>query len=500
MDTPQMTPPRTIYNFGFAGARTALAALSSLIVSLIIARSLGAANMGTYSFVIWVAGTIAALSSLGLPDAVAKYVAEHKGAGDHALAARIARTIVGMQILATGVVSIIGAGVWSILERHHLMLVFLALATVMPTALQQTLLGLMEGTQRFDLQFFATLGGAICQIGIVAAFALVHASIPGFLLANLLSSAALTGLTLSLCRPMFKSHLAANEHRASPGLSKRIFNFSISVYALWLLNLIVCDKSELVFLRAFQSPAEIAYYSVAFALTARLSTAGDSISFVLFPMFVTRYIQDGEDGLREIYRRSMRYIQMLMVPICFWGIPLAPRLVIFAYGAQYAPVASVVQVLLGTLLLTLTMTANTSAIYTMDRQFSLLHFMVLVATVNIFLDLALVPRYAALGAAFANGFSQAFAACGLVVIVQKTLPGSFPVVASLKIFLAAAISALPIFYTDLVMRAGALVLSFSVLVAALLYLCLLGGLRAITKSELEALGDGFMTGVFRKVG
>jgi O-antigen/teichoic acid export membrane protein len=363
MNTPETALPKTLRNFGFSGARMVVAAVSSLIVSVITARSLGAREMGTYCFLVWVAGTIAALSSLGLPDAVARYVAEHKGAGDHALAARIARTIVLIQFLAAGAFFLVAAGVWSMLARHHLMLPLMALATVMPAALQQALLALMEGEQRFDLQLVATLCGATIQIAIVAIFAARHVLIQGFLLANFLSSAALAALTFFLCRPMLRLHPASG-HAYAPGIAKRICGFSLSVYALWLLNLIVCDKSELFFLRIFQSPAELAFYSIAFALTARLATAGDSLSYVLFPVFVTRYAQSGADGVRDVYRRSMRYLQMLIVPLCLWAMPLTPRLVVFAYGGQYARVAPTVQVLLATLLVTVTMTIGTNVIYT----------------------------------------------------------------------------------------------------------------------------------------
>lgn len=225
MSIAETTPRRALHNFGFSAACKVVAGLSGFVVSVIIARSLGASEMGTYSFVIWVAGTITAFSSLGLPDAVARYVAEHKGAGSHVLAAKIARATVAIQIVAAGTVSVIGAGVWSAIARNDLTMVLLALSTVMPAALQQVLLALLEGEQRFDLQFISALGGAIFQIGIVAAFALHHASIHGFLLANLLSSVALTGLTVLLCRPMLNSHSTACEHPVSAEMSRRIFNF-----------------------------------------------------------------------------------------------------------------------------------------------------------------------------------------------------------------------------------------------------------------------------------
>ena len=489
MSTAETARSRALRNIGFSGACKVVTALSSLVVSVITARSLGASDMGTYSFVIWVAGAVAALSALGLPDTVAKYVAEQKGAGNHALAARIGRRIIGVQVLAASVASLIGAGIWLIFSRHHLLLVFLALATVMPAALQQMLLALMEGSQDFHLQLMSTLAGAVVQVGIVAAVAMQHGSIVGFLLANLLSSLAFTAFTLFLCRPILTSHLGTDQHSEFAKVSKRIFSFSLSVYGLSLLSLIVFDKSEMFVLRIFQKPAELAFYSIAFGLTARLATAGDSISYVLFPMFVTRFTQNGSEDLRKVYRQSMRYLQLLMVPIIVWSVPLAPRLVVFIYGKQYAQVAPVIQVLLATMLLTVMLTVSASAVFTLDKQGAFLRCMLGVAVLNVLLDLALIPRYGAVGAAFANGISQAIAVCGLIALLWRVLPGSFPILDSMKIYLAAFCSAASVFYADLIMRAGVWVLCISVAVAVLLYLGLLGGFGEITTSELKGFAD-----------
>jgi O-antigen/teichoic acid export membrane protein len=397
-------------------------------------------------------------------------------------------------------VSVIGTGVWSLLAKHHLELVFLAIATVMPTALQQLLLALLEGAQRFDLQLMATLSGTLFQLGIVALFAVKHASVQGFLVANLLSSAVFTVFTLILCGPLLSSIHTLGQNQVVPELSRRIFNFSISIYMLSLLSMIVFDKSELFFLQIFQTPAQLAYYSIAFGLTARMATAGDSISYVLFPMFVTRYTQNGSEELRVAYRQSIHYVQLLMVPVFAWCIPIAPRFITFAYGVEYRNVAPVVQVLLGTMLITLMLTVSASAVFALEKQRSFFRSMVVVAAINLTLDAILIPRYGALGAALANGCSQAIAVCGLILLLQRLLPGSFPALASLKIYIAAAGSAASILYAELVLHAGVLVLCISVAVAVLVYVGLLGGLGVVTRSEAVALSSGLYARLSRKAG
>jgi O-antigen/teichoic acid export membrane protein len=123
--------------------------------------------------------------------------------------------------------------------------------------------------------------------------------------------------------------------------------------------------------------------------------------------------------------------------------------------------------------------------------------MLIVAALNILLDLMLISRYGALGAAFANGISQSVAVCGLIVLLWRALPRSFPILASMKIYFAAIVSAAPILYTELAMRAGALVLCISVGLAFLLYIGLLGGVGEVTGRELKMLADSLKTSLSR---
>jgi O-antigen/teichoic acid export membrane protein len=193
----------------------------------------------------------------------------------------------------------------------------------------------------------------------------------------------------------------------------------------------------------------------------------------------------------------MRYLQLLMVPIIVWSIPLAPRLVVFVYGKQYANVAPVVQVLLATMLLTVMLTVSASAVFTLDKQGAFLRYMFAVAALNIVLDLVFISRYGALGAAYANGISQAVAVCCLIALLRRAIPGSFPVAASIRIYLAAMVSAAAIFYAEFDLHAGVLVLSISVAVAALLYVGLLGGMGELTRSELKILAESLRLSMSR---
>jgi O-antigen/teichoic acid export membrane protein len=479
-----------LLNIALNGLRMVISAGSGFAVSVMIARSLGAGEMGIYCFAMWIAGMVASLSSLGLPDAISKYVAEHKGLGRHVLSVRIARKILGLQVIAAAVATAISLAIWGTLEPHRIEIVVLALATVLPSAVQLTLLGLMEGEQRFDLQLVSTLGSSLFQVGVVAIVARNWPSVPGFLGANLLAAIVLLGVTYYFSYSMLDMNPDSVEP-AYPEIARKVLTFSLAVYGLWLLQMVVFDKSEMLFLRTFSTPDQLAYYGIAFALVARLGTAGDSISFVLFPMFVTRLAETGEEGLRASYSRSITYLQILMVPICLWVLPLLPNLVQFAYGSQYESVVAVIRILLVTLLFSITMSVSCSVVYALDQQMMLLRFMVPMVALNILLDLLLIPRFAAAGAATANGVSQAAAALGTIAMIRRLLPGSFPARVSMKVYAAGLASCIPVFGVDLFLHAGLVVVTLSVALAVAIYILLLMWMHALSGNEFAMLKASF---------
>jgi O-antigen/teichoic acid export membrane protein len=280
--------------------------------------------------------------------------------------------------------------------------------------------------------------------------------------------------------------------------AKKLFSFSLSVYGLWFLSLIVFDKSEMFFLRAFRAPEELAFYSIAFALGARLATVGDSISEVLFPMFVTRYAQSGAAGLRGLCNRSLRYYCLFILPLYLWCVPLTPRLLNFFYGERYAAVAPVFQIMLITLLFSALLPIGSSALFALDKQFSFLRYLVLVAAINLIFDFLLIPRYGAVGAALANGAAQALAACAQARVLHKALPGGFPFVVLLKIYLAGTVSVIPLVYCARMPHASFLLLSASAVLALLLYIALLVALRAIQFDQLAVAKTNLHSFVSRK--
>jgi O-antigen/teichoic acid export membrane protein len=170
---------------------------------------------------------------------------------------------------------------------------------------------------------------------------------------------------------------------------------------------------------------------------------------------------------------------------------LLPAIIVFVYGQRYKEAIPIIQILLVAMTFSVTMGVSSNVLYAIDKQASLLRYMVLVAALNIALDFWLIPRYGAMGAAVANGASRVVAAAGMLVILRRSLPGSFPARTSAKIYCAALVSTVPIVYMGLFLHATSYALVLSILLAALSYGACLAVFRVLTKGEFAALRENY---------
>ncbi len=487
-----------IAKLGLSALRILISAASGLAISVIIARSLGANAMGDYSFIVWVSGTISALSLAGLPDAISKFVAHHKGLEDDTQASQFARTILMLQFATAFTAMILGGVIWLWLQPRWTTLIVVALATVVPSALQQLLLAFLEGEQRFDLQAAAAFCGALVQLSTVSAAAIFWPTIMGFLIGNLIASFSLFVMTWFVAKRA-KDRLGA----ATPGSNRRnivrdILDFALPVYALWILNLVVFDKSEFLFLGHYGKPREIAFYGIAFALSARLATVGESLVYVLFPAFVTAHAQAGIEEVGLMFRRTSRLVQIVAFPLCAWALPLMPRIVVWAYGKQFEAIAPVLQVLLLSIVFSVLMSVSASALYALDRQRLILRWMIPVALLNVMLDMFLIPRSMALGAGIANGIAQAVACIGVVSILGRIVPSSYSIKESAKIVAMALVSAAPLFLAAYYFSDCVAALVIAAVSGPVVYALLLKMFHALTVEEEMIIRRAWQDRMLRK--
>jgi O-antigen/teichoic acid export membrane protein len=484
---------KALRNILFAGFRLVVSAGATIVVSAILARTLGPEHMGVYSYAMWLVGTLGVLANIGLPAALTKYVSEHLGRGDTATAVRIGKRLLLVQLgIAVGVCGLTACCCF--FKSPYRAVILIAAVMILFQALQQGLLATLAGIQRFDQIALISLYVALAQVGSVSIAALLHAGVIGMLWATLSGLGLGTWLSYRAVDKLLLKIPAAPSHPPeTPDVFARVRRFSLIVSYVLLLDTIVWQRSEVLFLRWYSTLPQIAFYSLAYSIAAKLADVSGTFSSTLLPLYSESY---GRHGLREVgsvLRKALKYLQMVMVFPCLMAVAICGPLVDLLYGSNYRAVVLPLRLLLISLAITSIGVVCSPLLVGTERQSFIAKYGTVVAVLNVILDFTLIPQHGALGAAIANCSAQIVGVIGGTIYVIRYAQTSFPWRSTAAIYLAAAVSASPVAYYFAQTRANSIVLGgICVLGGAILYLLLLMISGELDKDDLSALKGAFV--------
>lgn len=167
------------------------------------------------------------------------------------------------------------------------------------------------------------------------------------------------------------------------------------------------------------------YYEQADKIVKLLLTVVNSLSVVMAPRIAGTIAEANNEKVKEYMSKSYQYVGFLALPICFGLLALARRFIPWYFGSEYYGAVSVLQVL-SFLVPIVGFSSLTGVQYLIavkrENIFTLALFVG--AFVNFFCNLYLIPRYYAVGAAFATILGEMailFVEIGYIILFEKRL-------------------------------------------------------------------------------
>ena len=410
---------RTLRNSAWALANRALTGLSLLAAHVIFARVLQPAETGRYHLAVFVGMLAATLATFGLPGAATRFIAADIGAGGR-VAGAIARRVGASALAGLCFVSAVGAlamtlgpASWRVASLGA-MIGFCAAQSVRLVAA-----GIAQGYADFRGQAVASLltalilpagatvvwiygGDASDALGVTA----VHAAATGTLVLLGLRSRLNTGAPLPR------------------ELAGRIARYCAGVAAILVLDTIVWQQSEAVFLRVYSAPIQLGLYSVAYSLVVQtMQFVPGSIGAASFPALAAVAGAQDHRALVSTLDRTTRFLAVAAFPIASLGTVLARDILAALYGQAFAPAAPALQWLWIGGAAGASAVAASGALYALNRERLLLAIAIPLAAFNIGLDLLLIPHAHAVGAAAANTVTQLLGALAALWAADRVLGG-----------------------------------------------------------------------------
>lgn len=380
-----------------------------LVVSIIIARTLGPAEFGIFSYTIWVAGTLFFFCNHGVSVTAIRFTAEARGLERLGLAKAIGHWLGGIQLVSMLVVMLLFVGLsivvppqqWSAHAQPVLALVVVA---AVAKARYGYLISVAQGHQKFIYSAVAPVVLAFTYLTGALAAKYFHPTVWMFLCAYCVSSVA--GFT-AIAAMLKRGGLSPSRGEVSEELRSKIkVNLALTA-ALALLSTVANRTIETFVLSVTASAHDIGFFAIAGTLTkgaVDILTAG--LQATLMPVLANSMARRGPSAVGPMVNTAIRYYWFLGLTVAGVGGLAARSVVLIVYGQPFADAVPAVQLTMLGAGLGLVGAVIGASLTTQDKQDDRLRAAAWAAVCNAAIAICLVPAFGLLGAAITFGVAR----------------------------------------------------------------------------------------------
>ncbi|MCO6417320.1 oligosaccharide flippase family protein [Siccirubricoccus sp. KC 17139] len=423
-----MSPPDPAAEPLHLAARRVARGAASLAVGQVLARAIGMGftlalahllpieAFGTWNLALSALVLAGLVQDAGLSRTVVKEVARAPASAAHWIGHLLPLKL-GLGLLAVPLLPLLG---WAAGFGAETTRVLAVIALALPAA---NLWLLLENAGQGLHAIRALTLGAVATAGLQTACGLTAAWLSGGSLPAIAAGFVLAGLLNLLLMWRWIGRLAGPlRWRRAPGFVKRVLRDSLPYLGV-ALAMAALGRVEVLLLGRLAGEAEVALFTAGFKLFEAALFLIHAAQIALNPT-LARLIQVDRPGFARWFGWQMGLPAALLLPAVLLALPVAQFLVWLLYPIAYAPAAVPLAVLSLALPVTALQLLASGALVLTDRQGQAMLAQGAVVAAQIGLNLLLIPRFGALGAALAIAGSQALgAALGLGLVRRLLLPG-----------------------------------------------------------------------------
>ncbi|KAF5085624.1 Stage V sporulation protein B [anaerobic digester metagenome] len=390
---------------------------SGFLLNILLSRWLGPGDFGLYTLTLTIFTISTLVASLGIPETVVKFVADYKTDRQRRDAVVTAGAVNGLLLgTSAGLVLFLFSGeiaaLFSIPELSGLVRIA---ALAMPISiLNTTLLGLLNGLREMRAYSFRFVVRSLLLVVLAVVFILAGFGPAGAVAALLLTEIGTLAFVAVVVRPHFR--LSSLNYRETTRMMLAFGSRVFIASAIYLVN----TYTDTLLIGYLLTETDVGRYAVAVAIArvAFLSLPG-SISTVNYPAISEYYSKGLKDAVEAVISRSIRYSLVLLSMTGLLLIYLAGTIIEVLFGPAYLPAVPAFIILVYGMIVFGAVSSVGSAVSAMNRPGLSSKANILVAGVNVALDLALIPLFGITGAAAGTAISCTLLAVLILYILHR---------------------------------------------------------------------------------
>lgn len=365
---------------------------ASLAVFVLVARVLGPDLLGKYTFFLAYLGLAAMVAEFGTTAVLARELPRRSASAESYWGSfQILRFVMSLTVAVVAVVT-------AYFARRDLFGYLLAGTAVLPFIASRFFDPVFQVYNRPWFSFASM--GAYAAVFIAGALVAVQQGglayvVAAYVVAHLAYAMVALGLSRRLIKPIYRLGRASVRqtlHLALP----------IGVSSLFTLINSRADTFMIAYLRSDQ---EVGFYNAAYRFLEAAAVFATVAMNPIIPIFSRKAASD-RDGLKRSYTRVIEVLGISVLPVGVILHQASPFVIHLLFGDGYQPSAAVLEVLAPAGVLVFFCLINTA----LCLALGIVHFgywnTAAAAGINILLNLAWIPRYGIVGAAYAALISQ----------------------------------------------------------------------------------------------
>lgn len=390
------------------------AVVIGFLIDVMISRQLGPEGRGLYASVLVVPLLVVSFMMMGVRRSAIYHIGKQLYSDD--------RTVSGViqVLMITSVLAMLVSGLSFLYFKSKdltLPLILLALSSIPVRLVLSYASGIYLGKEQFKrsnlinwLPLFLNLGGVILFV------AILHWSVAGALLALLVSN--LLVAVISLKKIFSEYHIT---FRPDKEIILSLIKFGIG-YAFALLIMQLNYRVDILLLKELSTLDQVGYYSLGVAISDKLWQLPTAMGVVVLSR--TANMQD-EALLNTSVSRLLRisFLLVLVAALVLWV--LIPYFLPLIFGGKFIPSVDVVRAMLPGIVIFVLPRILNSRFAGKGQPKVLIAIFLPALIVNIILNFLWIPRYGALGAAWASNVSYAVGAITLLIVYSAKMKVPF---------------------------------------------------------------------------
>lgn len=393
-----MSTAKTIVkNAGVLAAAETVNCILSFLLIIVIARTLGEAGLGKYSFAFAFIGLFILVSDFGLSPLLVREIAK-----DRKLTGRYFRNYLSIKIFLSLLLVLLPAIAILFLNQgtEVMAAVFLAAVAMAFNSMSYPFLVVFNAFERMEyvawtrlieriFAFCAGLYVLLSGYGLIALmWVFVFSNLIGFIYSWIAGKRSFVEIGFGL----------------EFGLWKKLF-FESWPFWLSVIFITVYFRIDTVMLSLMKGYTVTGWYNAAYKIIDILYKVPTIIIVVLFPA-LSRFNVSSSKITRLLYERAFHYLFLLAFPIGVGISLLAREIILFVYKEQFLPSVIALQVLIWASVFMFINYLMGYLLNSIGKQRLFTYSTGICCIINIILNLLLIPKYSYMGAGVATVITE----------------------------------------------------------------------------------------------